>query len=366
MDEEANTTRDRSMTHVDTSAPILVTGATGYVAGWIVKELLEAGATVHAPVRAPDDLDKVGHLRALADASPGAIRLSRADLLEEGSYAEAMRGCSVVLHTASPFTSDFDDPQAELVDPALLGTRNVLAEAGRTPTVRRVVLTSSCAAMYGDNADIANAPGGVLTEEVWNTTSSLEHNPYSWSKTMAEREAWRIAEDQDRWDLVVVNPCLVVGPALDPRPTSESFSLVKRIGDGSMRMGAPRWGVGVVDVREVARAHVEAAFRPEAAGRHIVCGHETDFLEMGRALGDRYGDDYPLPDRALPKWLVRLVGPWLDDSLTRRAVARNVDVPWRADNAKSVRALGLRYRPMRESLEEMFQQMIDRGYFETG
>ncbi|MCG6928675.1 MAG: NAD-dependent epimerase/dehydratase family protein, partial [Acidobacteria bacterium] len=248
----------------EANVPVMVTGATGYVAGWIVKGLLDRGLTVHAPVRNPSDPHKVKHLDALAAESPGEIRYFEADLLDEGSYAESMVGCETVFHTASPFTSNVSDPQKELVDPAQLGTRNVLEEADRTPSVKRVVLTSSCAAIYGDNADLKNTPNGVFTEEIWNTTSSLEHQPYSYSKTVAEREAWRIAEAQSRWDLVVVNPSLVIGPGINPHATSESFSLIRQFGDGSMKSGVPFIGIGAVDVRDLARAHLQAAFTPEA------------------------------------------------------------------------------------------------------
>lgn len=221
------------MMTIETDSPVLVTGATGFVAGWIVKELLEAGLTVHAPIRHASDPDKTRYLRQLAEATPGQIRFFEADLLKPGSYGQAMAGCRVVFHKASPFTIDVKDPQKELIDPALQGTRNVLEEANRVTSVRRVVLTSSCAAIYGDAADVADAPGGILTEEQWNTTSSLQHNPYSYSKTVAEKEAWRIAEAQDRWDLVVINPSLVIGPGINPHATSESFRMVKQMGDGT-------------------------------------------------------------------------------------------------------------------------------------
>ena len=136
------------MEQINTTAPVMVTGATGYVAGWLVKELLDAGATVHAPVRDPSNPAKIGHLLKLAETAPGTIKFFKADLLDEGSYAEAMTGCEVVFHTASPFTSNITDPQTDLVDPALLGTRNVLTEATKTPSVRRVVVTSSCAHLW--------------------------------------------------------------------------------------------------------------------------------------------------------------------------------------------------------------------------
>lgn len=351
------------MYSIDTSAPVMVTGATGFVAGWIVKGLLEGGATVHAPVRNPDNPAKVKHLLDLAAQTPGEIKLFKADLLDQGSYAEAMNDCAVVFHTASPFTVDVKDPQTQLIDPAVKGTRNVLEQANRTDSVRRVVLTSSCAAIYGDNADCADAPGGRLDESVWNTSSSLEHNPYSYSKTLAEQEAWKIADAQDVWKLVVVNPSLVIGPATHAAPTSESFNLVRQMGDGTLKAGAPRWGFGVVDVRDLAHAHLAAGFNPSANGRNIVSAHETSLFDMSQTLKPKFGSTYPLPGRALPKWLVWLVGPLAGGGITRRAISANVNVPWHADNSKAQRELGLSYRPLQGSMEDMFQQMIDAGQF---
>ncbi|EAV45505.1 putative dehydrogenase [Stappia aggregata IAM 12614] len=341
---------------------MLVTGATGYVAGWLVKELLDAGITVHAAVRDPGDTRKTAHLQEIAATSPGTLRFFKADLLNEGSYAEAMAGCAIVFHTASPFTTSVRDPQRELVDPAVKGTGNVLETAARTPGVKRVVVTSSCAAIYTDAIDCSKAPGGVLTEDVWNTSASLDYQPYSYSKTLAEQEAWKIAEAQDRFKLVTVNPSLVIGPALNDRPTSESFNIVRQMGDGTMKRGAPKLGLGVVDVRDLARAHMEAGFREDADGRHIISGHNTNILELGKALIEKYGDRYPVPRQSLPKWIVWLVGPIVGD-ISRKFVANNVDVKWRADNTKSKRALGMTYRPMKTSMEEMFQQMIDAGAF---
>ncbi len=351
------------MTDIDISNPVMVTGATGFVAGWVVKRLLEAGCTVHAAVRDPDNLEKVRHLTDVAEASPGEIRFFKADLLQNGSYDEPMKGCAVVFHTASPFTVDVKDPQKELIDPAVNGTKNVLEAVNRVESVTRVVLTSSCAAIYGDNADVAQAPGGRLDESVWNSSSSLSHNAYSFSKTLAEKAAWEIAEAQDRWSLVVVNPSLVIGPALQSRPTSESFSLVKQIGDGTMRMGAPRWGFGVVDVRDLADAHTAAAFTPGAEGRHIVSGHETDLFAMSTELRSKFGQ-HPLPRGAAPKWLVWLMAPLMGGGMTRALVSRNVNVPWSADNSKAKRELGMTYRPLKDSMEDMFQHMIDVGMIE--
>jgi len=339
----------------------MVTGATGYVAGWIVKRLLEEGVTVHAPVRDPENPGKLKHLNAMADQAPGKIQYFQADLLDEGSYAEAMQGCEVVFHTASPFVMNVQDPQKELIEPAQLGTRNVLESVNQTETVRRVVLTSSCAAIYGDNADLALTAGGVFTEEDWNQTSSVAHQPYSYSKTLAEKEAWMIAGKQDRWDLVVINPSLVIGPGTNPHGTSESFNLIRQFGDGTMKAGVPDWGMGVVDVRDLADAHYRAAVIPGAKGRHITSGHNTSFPGLAKALRDHFGNTFPFPKKTLPKWLVWLVGPVMDASLTRKMISLNVNQAWRADNAKSVKELGMTYRPLEVSIVDFFQQMIDVG-----
>ncbi|PLX12765.1 MAG: diaminohydroxyphosphoribosylaminopyrimidine deaminase [Marinilabiliales bacterium] len=352
------------MTKIDNTKPILVTGASGYVASWLVKELLEKGHTVHAAVRDPDNKEKIKHLDEIAKKSSGKIEYFKSDLLENGSYAEAMKGCELVYHTASPFTSNIKDPQTELVDPALLGTRNVLEQANKTESVKRVVLTSSCAAIYGDNADLKNTPDGKFTEEVWNTSSSLNHQAYSYSKTLAEKEAWEIVKKQNRWDLVVINPSLVIGPALNPTAvTSESFTILKQFGDGSMKTGAPDFGIGVVDVRDLAYAHYQGGFKPEVKGRHIVSAYNTTFIDMGKTLMPKYGKKYPLPKNKLPKAMVWLIGPILSKSLNRKIISRNVGHPFIADNSKGIKELGLKYRPLKDSMEDTFQQLIDNKLF---
>ncbi len=349
------------MRTINTAAPVMVTGATGYVAGQLVNKLLQQGLTVHAPVRDPDNPEKLKYLNNIAESTPGSIKYFKADLLQAGSYETAMEGCELVYHTASPFKIDVQDPQKELVDPAKLGTRNVLETANKINSVKRVVLTSSCAAIYGDNIDLQQTPKGIFTEEIWNTSSSLEHGAYSYSKTVAEKEAWQIHDAQSRWDLVVINPTLVIGPGINPYATSESFSLIKQMGDGTMKAGAPRWGFGVVDVRDLAEAHYRAGFTPEAKGRHIISGHNTDMFAMSQTLLSKYGDRFPLPRKAMPKWLLWLVGPLVDKTMTRKIISRNINLPWKGDNSKSIRELNMNYRPLQESMQDFFQQMIDSG-----
>ena len=337
-----------------------MTGATGYVAGWIVKQLLEAGATVHAAVRDPDNAGKVAHLKAMEG---GTLKLFKADLLDEGSYDEAMAGCGVVFHTASPFTYNFKDPQKDMVDPALKGTRNVLEAANRTESVQRVVVTSSCVAIFGDTVDIQDYPNQTMTEEQWNTTSTLTHQTYSFSKVEAEKAAWEIAKDQDRWRLTVVNPGFVLGPGTATAQTSESFAIMKQMGDGTMAQGTAPFEVGMVDVRDAAEMHLRAAFMDEAQGRYITVSDRHSLLDMGKMLRGHFGDAYPFPKREMPKWLLWLVGPMVNSSFTRRTISRNMGYPWKFDNAKAKRELGMEFKPVEPAIIEMFQQMADAGTF---
>lgn len=349
------------MTQIDKTKPVLVTGATGYVAGWLVKKLLDEGITVHAAVRNPDKKEKTQHLDKVAATSKGSIKYFKSDLLEKGSYVEAMKGCELVFHTASPFVTDVKDPQRDLIDPAVIGTQNVLETANQTPSVKRVVITSSCAAIYTDAIDCQNAPGGVLTEEIWNTTSSLEYQPYSYSKTLAEKKAWEIAEKQSKWDLVTINPSLVLGPPLNVKSnTSESFTILKQMGDGSFKAGAPKMGIGMVDVRDVADAHYKAGFTPEAKGRYITSAHSTNFYEMGMALQPKFGKNFPIPKKALPKWLLMLIGPMANKLFTRKFIRNNVNVEWKADNSKIKNELGINFRPMQTTMEDGFQVLVDQ------
>lgn len=341
------------------NAPAMVTGATGYLAGWIIKRLLEQGKTVHAAIRDPSHVGKLVHLNTMAASLPGQIKYFKADLLEHGSYEEAMVGCDTVFHTASPFTSKITDPQTDLVDPAVEGTTNVLNSVNANKSVKRVVLTSSCASIYGDARDISSAPDGILTEEQWNTTSRLDHQSYSFSKVEAERAAWKIADAQQRWELVVVNPSLIVGPGTADTQTSESFTIVRQLGDGTLKSGVPSFDIGVVDVRDVAEAHLRAAFIANVSGRHIVSAKGKTLMQLSQILRSKFGDKYPFPKSTIPKWLVWLVGPLANKAFTREMIAKNVGYRWRADNSKSIEALGLVYRPIEDAIIEMFQQLIE-------
>lgn len=345
---------------IDPALPVLVTGASGYIAGWLVKDLLEAGRTVHATVRDPNKTASVAHLLAIAERAPGTLKLFKADLLDERSFDDAMAGCALVMHTASPFVLEgFSDAQEALVRPAVEGTRHVLAAANRTPSVQRVVLTSSIAAVYGDNIDAAEVPDGLLNETHWNTSSSVSHNPYQYSKVAAEREAWRMAEAQSRWDLVVINPGMVYGPSLTKTSQSASIDTLVSMADGRLRPGVPNLTVGVVDVRDVAQAHVLAGDTPEASGRHLLVAQEITMMGIAQLLKAQFGARYPFPMMVLPKWIVWLFGP-LFGPVTRTFISRNVGHPIRFDQRRSL-ALGVRYRAVADTFKDHFQQVLDDG-----
>jgi len=225
-------------------------------------------------------------------------------------------------------------------------------------------LTSSCAAIIGDAKDCLGYPNAIATEAQWNHSSTVEHQPYSYSKTVAEKAAWEIGKAQSRWDLVVINPSFVIGPGINPDATSESFSLVRQLGDGTMKSGVPDFAIGVVDVRDLAEAHFKAGFTPEANGRNIISAENTDFMTLSSFLRKRYGTAYPFPKKILPKWLVWLIAP--SAGFTRKMIRLNVGYPWKVDHAKSVRELAMKYRPIDVSMVDFFQQMIDHKVFEKG
>lgn len=150
---------------MDKSKPILVTGATGYIAGWIIERLLNQGYNVHATVRDPSKKNKIQHLYDLADKSSGQIQFFKADLLKSGSFDEAMQGCEVVIHTASPFVvTNYKDAVKDIIEPAVKGTENVLDSVNRTDSVKRVVVTSSIASTYGDAIEIQNTAHNEFDE----------------------------------------------------------------------------------------------------------------------------------------------------------------------------------------------------------
>lgn len=347
-------------TPIDRNKPVCVTGASGYIASWVVKYLLEEGFTVHATVRDQNRSASVAHLHKAAQGTPGVLKLFDADLVKPGSFDAAVQGCELVIHTASPFIiKGFDNAYEALVRPAVEGTENVLKACTAASGVRRVVLTSSVASIYGDAVESLKLPNQRFTEAQWNNTSSEKHQPYSYSKVAAERKAWELCKAQSSWDMVTINPALVVGPSLTTNTQSTSIDIMRDLGSGRQRTGVPHLEFGVVDVREVARAHISAGFNPQAKGRYILSGPTASLLQMATILKTRY-PQYPLPTKELPKFVVKLVAP-IVAGVSREFIQKNVGYSFSFDTSRTENELGIKFRPLTETLTEHFAQMIDDG-----
>jgi len=269
----------------------VVTGAAGYVGTWVVRKLLDHGGyTVRGTVRS------IANSQEFQRVFP-SVQLFEAALLSEGSFDQAFTGASVVFHVASPFqVMGVTDPQAELIDPAVKGTLNVLRSVERSPSAKRVVLTSSTAAM-----EHQQPPAYVFSEKDWNTSATIETMPYPLSKTLAERAAWHFVEGADKhFDLVAVNPSVILGPILTARPDGVSINTVAAFLKGAfLEHGVPPFKIGVVDVRDVAQLQVLIAETPDAEGRHVISSPEgISFLKQAEVLraSGKYSE-YGLPTK---------------------------------------------------------------------
>ncbi|MGQ7870579.1 NAD-dependent epimerase/dehydratase family protein [Sunxiuqinia sp. sy24] len=347
------------MTTIDRNKPILVTGGTGYLASWIVKQLLDQGFHVNTTIRNKSNQQKYQHLLNIEKESKGTLSIYEADLLLDHSFQEAMNGCELVIHTASPFKiSGIKNADKELVQPALQGTRNVLFSANDTNSVKRVVLTSSIVAMIGDACDVKELNNGVFNEKSWNTTSSVSHQPYPYSKTMAEKEAWKIAEKQNRWDLVVINPGFILGPSLSQRSDSTSIELMIQLFSGKFKTGAPAGDHAIVDVRDVAHAHILAGLIATANGRHLAAAHQKDFLSISNVIRKQY-PNYPVPQKYVPKWLFQLIAPFM--GVSRKYVKCNVGYDFVFDNSYIKKDLKMSFISFEKTITDHFTQLVEDG-----
>ncbi|KAK6933849.1 NAD-dependent epimerase/dehydratase, partial [Dillenia turbinata] len=267
---------------------VAVTGASGYIASWLVKLLLDRGYTVRASVRDPCDPKKSKHLLEL-DGAEERLKLFKADLLDEGSFDSLVEGCDAVFHTASPAVLSVSDPQAELIDPAVKGTINVLASCARAPSIKRVIITSSLASVYVSRKPTAEV---VLDESWFSDPVYCEEikNWYALSKTLAEKAAWEFAKE-NRIDLVTLHPGFVIGPILQP-----TLNLtVAMILDIAKEVQTPIGPVyRFVDVRDIAVAHIKAFEIPSASGRYLLVGRVAHVSEALNILHQHYPTFVPL------------------------------------------------------------------------
>lgn len=274
-----------------------------------------------------------------------------------------VQGCDFVVHTASPYViGNIKNAQELLVEPAVKGTENVLNSVNKASSVKRVVITSSLVAVYGEPAE--KGKGHTYTEKDWNTVSSVTNEPYYYSKRLAEEAAWKMCEAQSSWNMVSINPGAIYGPPTSDRMDGSSIGLMKQVMDGTMWPLCPCFNIGTVDVRDVAKAHVlgltSKASEPSERMRYICISKVMTFLDIADLLREKYGAKYCLPKGYAPTFLLSILGPILG-GVSVRFVWKNSNVPLVLDNSKIKKDLGMEFRALGETMIEMADCMIELG-----
>nr|WP_107716262.1 MULTISPECIES: NAD-dependent epimerase/dehydratase family protein [unclassified Novosphingobium] len=328
---------------------VLVTGGSGYIAGYIIRALLDEGWTVNTTVR---DLAREAQLRAQLGGSYATLRFFKADLMDDKGWRAAMDGCSHVCHVASPITVQAPRQEDELILPAREGALRALRFA-RAAGVERFVQTSSVAAIvYGHGKGIRR-----FTEADWTDTDGPGVHAYAKSKTLAERAAreW-IAREGRGMEFVSINPSVVLGPVWG-EDYSTSIELVRQLLAGAVP-GCADLGFGVVDVRDVAALHVRALTEPGIDGeRFIASGPFLKMIDIARILRQQLGQQARrVPLRHVPDWMVHalaLVNPMVRQVTGELGNVRDTD----AGHALS--RLGWATRPVEQTITDCAQSLIE-------
>ena len=329
----------------------LVSGGSGYIAGFLIRQLVAEGWRVHTTVRS---LSKESAVRQLLAVDNDRLRFFAADLNADAGWTEAMAGCSHVAHVASPLPTGVPKDANELIVPARDGALRAL-RAAKAAGVERFVMTSSVAAIsYGRGRGVHH-----FTEADWTQLDKPGISPYIQSKTIAERAArdW-VAKEGAGIEFCTINPSVVLGPVWS-RDYSASVSLVKNLLNGNLR-ACPDFGFGVVDVRDVADLHVRALEAPGMAGeRFIASGRFMKLREVADVLRAELGAQAAqVTTRDVPDWLVRVAA--LFNPLARAVVGELGSVRHQdASHAKAV--LGWATRPVEQSILDSARSLIELG-----
>ena len=333
------------------SQQVLVTGGSGYIAGFLIRQLVAEGWRVNTTVRS---LAREAGVRGLLAVDNARVRFFAADLSHDAGWAEAMAGCSHVAHVASPLPSGIPKDANELIVPARDGALRAL-RAAKAAGVRRFVMTSSVAAIaYGRGRGVHH-----FTEADWTDPDRPGTTPYIRSKTIAERAAreWVAAEGAGL-EFCTINPSVVLGPVWSG-DYSASLVIVRRLLDGSMR-ACPDIGFGVVDVRDVADLHVRALKAPGMAGeRFIASGRFMKLREIAEVLRAHLGDEASrVPTREVPDWLVRVAARF---NRLAAAVVGELGSVRNMDATHALEVLGWQTRPVEQSIVDAARGLIELG-----
>ncbi len=333
------------------SNTVLVSGGSGYIAGYLIRQLVNEGWMVHTTVRS---LAKEAAVRELLKVDNSRLKFFAADLNSDAGWADAMAGCSHVAHVASPLPMGIPKDANELIVPARDGALRAL-RAAKAAGVQRFVMTSSVAAIsYGRGRGVHH-----FTEADWTDLSKAGISPYIQSKTVAERAArdWMAAEG-GAMVFCSICPSVVLGPVWSG-DYSASVSVVKMLLNGRMS-ACPDIGFGVVDVRDVADLHVRALKAPNMAGeRFIASGRFMKIREVADILRAQLGADASkVTTRNVPDWMVR-VGA-LFNPLAKAVVGELGSVRNQSpEHAKQV--LGWATRPVEQSIVDTARSLLDQG-----
>ncbi|MFO1394314.1 MAG: NAD-dependent epimerase/dehydratase family protein [Steroidobacteraceae bacterium] len=332
---------------------VLLTGISGFIARHCAVELLTAGYGVRGTLRSAR---RAGEVReSVARHAPvDRLEFAEADLLSDGGWDAAARGCAAVLHVASPFPTVQPRDEQDLIRPAVEGTLRVLRAARAAGAARFVQTSSLVAVMYGH----PRARIEPFTAADWTVVDDPTVTAYGRSKTLAERAAREDVAREGGPHYSSVNPGLVLGPALD-RDIGTSAEVVQAFLRGKYP-GTPRLTMPCVDVRDVARMH-RLALEADvpSGGRYLGSGGSISLLEMSLAIRAALGPAARrCPTRELPDWLVKIVA--IFDGAARQAVpelGKRLEI----DTTGTRRALGIEFIPSREAAVALARSLIELG-----
>ena len=333
------------------SRKVLVTGANGFLGSHVVAHCLRAGWHVRALVRPPHTIERVAHLQQLAGATE-RLSLVPGDVFDRQGLGTALQGCTAVVHAAAAVTLSAKNPQKDIVDVAVQGTRNIM-EVGRDRGVQRFVLTSSESAMirYDRPED------HVFGEDDWCDDANLDNNPYGVAKRESERVLWTAAERFSDVEAVAINPGLVVGPVMCAAHLGSSMSILFDVVSRSHPGFAPMWH-NVVDVAAVAQAHVQALDSTEAVGHRVPIAQEGMWW---RDIAARLSSRYAVQRRELPLWIVR-IATWFDPRVNWAVLRPLLGRPYHLDSRRAFEMFDLPTRPIDEALVEAADALVNGGY----
>lgn len=336
---------------------ILISGASGYLATHVVNHFLRTGYSVRGTVRSTEAAQKVG--RSFPQhANAGQLTFAVVpDVSVAGAFDQAVKGVHGVIHTATPFQTDVQDVQRDLLDPAINGTLNILhAVHTQAPTVCRIVLTSSFYAMI----DLSKGkwPGHIYSEVDWNPATAEDATApgadgslaYAVAKTVAERAAWNfVNEMKPHFDIVTILPSMLYGPninaAADITKLNGSLADFYRLMSPHNNSTDPVPGndhYSFVDVRDVAQAHLRAFEVPQAGGHRF-------FVSKGYYSYQQFVD------------ILREAIPEIKGRIPEGETGRRIDAAdvYGTEVERSERVLGLKYSGLNETIVDTARSLLE-------